>query len=140
MPAVTFFPTPAIRRRFLSVAVMLALTLVGLGVASAGEDLPQRVDALIVAAAKDAAIGPVCDDATFVRRVYLDLAGRIPSWNEATTFLASTESNKNVPNRTGNTTACGCASGSAAQWPMPRVSFIGLMTTSQLLKRRKRPR
>lgn len=34
------------------------------------------------------------DDATFVRRVYLDLAGRIPTVQERDRFLASTESGK----------------------------------------------
>ncbi|MDA1277495.1 MAG: DUF1553 domain-containing protein [Verrucomicrobia bacterium] len=40
---------------------------------------------------KDAGNRPsrVCDDATFVRRVYLDLAGRIPSLDEATAFIES---------------------------------------------------
>ncbi len=36
----------------------------------------------------------VCDDRTFVRRVYLDLAGRIPTRAEADAFVNSTESGK----------------------------------------------
>lgn len=35
-----------------------------------------------------------CDDATFLRRVTLDIGGRLPSLEEATAFLASTEPNK----------------------------------------------
>ena len=35
---------------------------------------------------------PVCDDRTFVRRVYLDLAGRIPTGKEADAFLKDTKS------------------------------------------------
>ncbi|MCA9112611.1 MAG: DUF1549 domain-containing protein, partial [Planctomycetaceae bacterium] len=37
---------------------------------------------------------PVCDDATFVRRVSLDIAGRLPTREEATAFLESTEAGK----------------------------------------------
>jgi mono/diheme cytochrome c family protein len=37
---------------------------------------------------------PVCDDRTFVRRVYLDLAGRIPTRDEASVFLADTATDK----------------------------------------------
>lgn len=36
----------------------------------------------------------VCDDRTFVRRVYLDLAGRIPKRQEADSFIASTQPKK----------------------------------------------
>ena len=35
-----------------------------------------------------------CDDATFLRRIYLDLAGRIPTPEEAITFQSDTGSNK----------------------------------------------
>lgn len=37
---------------------------------------------------------PVCDDATFVRRVTLDVAGRLPTTAESATFLASTDPEK----------------------------------------------
>jgi tetratricopeptide (TPR) repeat protein len=37
---------------------------------------------------------PPADDATFVRRIYLDIAGRIPTYQETTKFLASRESDK----------------------------------------------
>ncbi|HUG67203.1 MAG TPA: DUF1549 domain-containing protein, partial [Pirellulaceae bacterium] len=37
---------------------------------------------------------PLCDDATFVRRVYLDLIGTLPTTDEVRAFITSTEPNK----------------------------------------------
>ncbi|MCY2986080.1 MAG: DUF1553 domain-containing protein [Planctomycetota bacterium] len=37
---------------------------------------------------------PLCDDTTFLRRVSLDIAGRLPTDDERTRFFASQESNK----------------------------------------------
>lgn len=56
--------------------------------------LGKRCDELIQTKAKDASFAPVCDDSTFVRRLYLDLAGRIPSSQEATAFVDNKEPNK----------------------------------------------
>lgn len=37
---------------------------------------------------------PLCDDATFVRRVYLDVIGTLPTVEEATSFMESAEADK----------------------------------------------
>ena len=75
------------------IAVWLVL-VAGFTPVALADELPARVDALIAADVKDAPLGATCDDATFVRRASLDLAGRIPSWQEATTFLDSTDAHK----------------------------------------------
>ncbi len=58
----------------------------------ADESLHARIDALIAAKAKP--LSPVADDAEFLRRVTLDLAGRIPSLPETRAFLQDTTSDK----------------------------------------------
>ncbi len=58
-------------------------------VSSSGADAPlhERIDALIAAGSPGETASPTADDAEFLRRVYLDLAGRIPSTSEAAGFL-----------------------------------------------------
>jgi hypothetical protein len=53
----------------------------------------QAIDAILAAdwAEQKITPAPLCDDATFVRRIYLDLAGRIPTAAERESFLASQE-------------------------------------------------
>ena len=87
----------ATRSAGLKSSLWVALSIVlatGFSSFAFSEELPARIDALIAAAVKDVPLGETCDDATFVRRAYLDLAGRIPSWQEATAFLDSKEANK----------------------------------------------
>ncbi len=54
------------------------------------------IDLLVVAKWKEKNIegSGQCDDATFVRRIYLDLAGRIPTTAQADAFVKSTDEQK----------------------------------------------
>jgi hypothetical protein len=54
------------------------------------------VDTAVFANLKELGIppSPVCDDATFLRRVTLDIAGRLPTEAEAKAFLSNTSPNK----------------------------------------------
>ncbi len=54
------------------------------------------IDTLVFAQLKRLQINPsaVCDDTTFLRRVYLDVAGRLPTSQQAHEFLSSTDANK----------------------------------------------
>ena len=66
---------------------------------AAVENLPPAknfVDELVFANLKELGIPPsaVCDDATFLRRVTLDIGGRLPTQEEAAAFLADTNPNK----------------------------------------------
>ncbi|MEL6105525.1 MAG: DUF1549 domain-containing protein [Planctomycetota bacterium] len=70
-------------------AVSAFLATLGASTLSAA-DPTSRINALISRAWADGGISsaPTCSDETFVRRVYLDLAGRIPSVAESRQFLA----------------------------------------------------
>ena len=71
---------------------MRAVSLIGLmvicGTAIHADDaVHSRIDQIIEAAA-GSDVAPAADDAEFLRRVYLDLVGRIPSLVEARSFLS----------------------------------------------------
>lgn len=57
---------------------------------------PAAIDFLIQQKCREAKVNgsALCDDRTFVRRVYLDLAGRIPTRTEMDAFASSNESQK----------------------------------------------
>lgn len=63
---------------------------------AAPTSLPQRIDALIDARAEadHVPVAAIADDAEFLRRVYLDLNGTIPTSAEARAFLADTSADK----------------------------------------------
>jgi hypothetical protein len=72
------------------------LAIVGLILANplwADKPLHKQIDQLI-AAGTSHGFARVADDATFLRRVYLDLAGDLPSATEARSFLESKDRNK----------------------------------------------
>ena len=60
--------------------------------ASAVEPLHDRIDAVLDRGGIGLA-APLCDDATFVRRAYLDLAGMIPTGDQARAFLEAADTN-----------------------------------------------
>jgi hypothetical protein len=64
--------------------------------ALAAQDAPlhQRIDEFITAKAAGGSFAPRSDDGEFLRRIYLDLAGRIPTAEEARIFFADGDSNK----------------------------------------------
>jgi hypothetical protein len=60
------------------------------------EAMARQIDARIEARLRQAggAAAPVADDAEFLRRVYLDLTGRVPSYDETVKFLADEHPDK----------------------------------------------
>ena len=72
-------------------ALCLPAAVLCLGVAvslTAGETFHEKVDALVAAKAAGQAMSPPADDAEFLRRVWLDFDGGIPSADEARKFFA----------------------------------------------------
>src|SRR5262245_40999664 len=59
-------------------------------------EMAKRIDGHLDAGWKKAAVEPAADatDSEFVRRVYLDLIGRIPTVSETREFLADTRSDR----------------------------------------------
>lgn len=59
---------------------------------------PSQIDMLVFGRLRELGIQPssLCSDAVFVRRVYLDVIGLLPSAAEAETFIKSTDPNKRI--------------------------------------------
>ncbi len=84
--------SPSCRRLLPS---LVALLLLPAGV-WADDSLHQRLDPLILAGARGRPVSPLADDAEFLRRITLDLAGRIPSTQETRAFLQDQAADKRV--------------------------------------------
>lgn len=69
--------------RILALIALFAVCTLG----SAAEPLHSRIDELILGRARGKPVSPLADDAEFLRRVYLDLAGTIPPVEKARAFL-----------------------------------------------------
>jgi hypothetical protein len=87
------------RFTLLALPFVVLASVSGLKAADANLDsraLAQRIDEAIDARlrADKVAAAPRCDDAEFVRRVYLDITGRIPSAEKVAAFLDSREPDK----------------------------------------------
>lgn len=73
--------------------VLFAVTTCGATTSTAVEPLPARIDRLIAAGAQHPLNGPATDS-EFLRRVFLDVIGRIPTTTEAREFLTNTDADK----------------------------------------------
>jgi hypothetical protein len=84
--------------RLLQLIALLSCFALGGSRAAAAEPLHLRIDAMVAAKAKADGIplGPRADDSEFVRRVYLDVGGRIPTADEAKAFLADGSDDKRL--------------------------------------------
>jgi hypothetical protein len=83
------------KRIILSLCAVLGLSATVPGL-RAGEPLRQVIDAEVKAAWEREKITPAApaNDATFLRRLYLDLVGTLPTHDEAQAFLQDKEANK----------------------------------------------
>src|SRR5437870_4718307 len=76
--------------------LIVAYLLTGVVAAEAEPALHERIDEFITAGMPRSAnqVAPQAADAEFLRRVYLDLTGTIPTASEARTFLADASPGK----------------------------------------------
>ena len=78
-----------LRQSWIILVSGFTIALTGSGVNGQGTGLSERIDAEVQAAWKREKVTPAspADDATFLRRIYLDLAGTIPTHDETKAFL-----------------------------------------------------
>lgn len=67
--------------------------MLGIATESSGQSLHERIDDLLAASFMAPDVGEA-DDATFLRRVHLDLTGRVPTIEQTRQFLADTSADK----------------------------------------------
>lgn len=77
-------------------AVLFLMSMPHLTFAGDGANLAREIDRLIEErlAKEQIPLSPLADDAEFLRRVYLDLVGRIPTYEQTTAFLTRKEPDK----------------------------------------------
>jgi len=71
----------------------IVFCLLPVSLSFAGDPLHERIDRL-VEADQVTRLAPLAGEADFLRRIYLDLIGRVPSVGEARSFLSDTAANK----------------------------------------------
>ena len=79
---------------YVACLVCCGFACLSVGVAAAQETLATRIDQLVLAKAGGQTPALITTDAEFVRRIWLDLAGRIPSAAETRMFLEDTAADK----------------------------------------------
>jgi hypothetical protein len=89
----TGLPDPALR---LGLTICLTLALITPGLSAQEQPLRQQIDAAVRAAWQREKLTPAsrADDATFLRRIYLDLLGTIPNLDETKRFLQEADPKK----------------------------------------------
>ncbi len=82
--------------RFSTWALVVCAVAAPMASSRAAEPLHRQIDQLMEKKANGSPGGALADDAEFLRRIYLDLAGRIPSTEEARAFLQDKAADKRV--------------------------------------------